>query len=59
MVLEIYNDANIEDIIEKSGDKKTKIFLDELILELDENIRNKFINLDKEIKVIIKFLITL
>lgn len=59
MVLEIHNDANIEDIIEKFGHKKTKIFLDELILELDEIIRNKFINLDKEIKVIIKFLITL
>ena len=47
-------DVYKEDKLEKLGDNEANISLDELILELDENTRNKFISLDKETQIIIK-----
>ena len=50
----VHNETNNEDKMEKLGDNEINISLDELILELDENTRNKFISLDKETQTIIK-----
>ena len=49
-----YNDSYEENKIEKLVSNEINISLDELILELDENTRNKFISLDKETQIIIR-----
>ena len=50
----VYDVPNKENVSEKLEDNRINISLDELILELDENTRNKFISLDKETQTKIK-----